>query len=86
MARLMIGGILAFVAMTPVALSVPASAGELKYVGSSTVGKFMSDAAAVYKSSTFTVDTQPESGGGETKDTRAVNTVRYGVSTQARAR
>ena len=28
----------------------------------------------------------PESGGGETKDTRAVNTVRYGVSTQARAR
>jgi pilus assembly protein CpaB len=28
----------------------------------------------------------PESGGGEERDTRAVNTVRYGVSTQARAR
>src|SRR5215472_9585987 len=65
MTRLTIAGILAFVAVVPVALSVPASAGELNYVGSSTVGKFMSDAAAVYKSSTFKVDTQPESGGGE---------------------
>ena len=65
MTRPSIGRLLAFVAVAPVAISVPASAGELKYVGSSTVGKFLSDAASVYKSSTFNVDTQPESGGGE---------------------
>lgn len=65
MTRLMIAGVLACVAAAPAPLSFPASAGELKYVGSSTVGKFMSDAAAAYKSSTFNVDTQPESGGGE---------------------
>jgi phosphate transport system substrate-binding protein len=47
MPRLTIVALLAFVAVAPAAVSVPASAGELKYVGSSTVGKFISDAAAV---------------------------------------
>jgi phosphate transport system substrate-binding protein len=65
MTRLTIAGVLAFVAAAPAALCFSASAGELKYVGSSTVGKFMSDAAAAYTSSTFKIDTQPESGGGE---------------------
>jgi phosphate transport system substrate-binding protein len=65
MTRLKIAGILALIVATPAALSLPASADELKYVGSSTVGKFISDAAAAYKSSTFKVDTQPESAGGE---------------------
>lgn len=40
-------------------------AGELKYVGSSTVGKFIRDAQKVYKDSTFKLNTKPESGGGE---------------------
>lgn len=40
-------------------------AAELSYVGSSTVGKFMTDAASVYKASTFKINTKPESGGGE---------------------
>ena len=42
-----------------------ANAGTLNYVGSSTVGKFISDAAKVYKQSDFVLDTAPESGGGE---------------------
>lgn len=40
-------------------------AGEIKYVGSSTVGKFIRDAKQVYKDSTFKLNTKPESGGGE---------------------
>ena len=65
MTRISIARILAVVAAASTAPSLPASAGELKYVGSSTVGKFMSDAAAVYTPSTFKIDTQPESSGGE---------------------
>lgn len=42
-----------------------AYAGEIRYVGSSTVGKFIRDAQAVYKKSTFKMNTKPESGGGE---------------------
>ncbi len=37
----------------------------LAYVGSSTVGKFMHEAAADYKKSAFKINTKPESGGGE---------------------
>lgn len=40
-------------------------AGELKYVGSSTVGRFIRDASEIYTKSTFSLDTKPESGGGE---------------------
>jgi len=61
---LRIARILSLVVATA-ALSFPAFAGELKYVGSSTVGKFMSDAATVYNLSTLKIDTLPESGGGE---------------------
>ncbi|RLA77048.1 MAG: phosphate-binding protein [Epsilonproteobacteria bacterium] len=40
-------------------------AGEINYVGSSTVGKFIIDAQKVYKTSTFKINTNPESSGGE---------------------
>lgn len=39
---------------------------QIRYVGSSTVGVFMKEAAKVYKKATFTINTNPESGGGET--------------------
>ncbi len=42
-----------------------AQAGTLTYTGSSTVGQFIEDAMQVYKASTFTIDTLPESSGGE---------------------
>ncbi len=42
-----------------------AQAGTLTYTGSSTVGRFMEDAAKVYTDSTFIIDTLPESSGGE---------------------
>ncbi len=37
----------------------------IKYVGSSTVGKFIHEAAAVYGQATFDINTKAESGGGE---------------------
>ncbi len=37
----------------------------IKYVGSSTVGKFMHAASKVYKDAKFAINTKPESGGGE---------------------
>ncbi len=37
----------------------------LAYVGSSTVGKFMHEAAVEYKKIAFKINTKPESGGGE---------------------
>jgi phosphate transport system substrate-binding protein len=43
----------------------PAHAKTLKYIGSSTVGKFMYEAAKVYKAADFSINTKPESGGGE---------------------
>lgn len=46
-----------------------AGAKELKYVGSSTIGKFMTDAKAPFKAKKgidLVIDTGPESGGGET--------------------
>lgn len=39
--------------------------GEIRYIGSSTVGKFIRDAREVYKNSTFRINTKPESSGGE---------------------
>ncbi len=42
-----------------------ASAGTLHYSGSSTVGKFITDASRVYQVSSFEIDTIPESAGGE---------------------
>lgn len=44
---------------------VLASAGSLRYEGSSTIGKIIDDAKAVYKNSTFAVDVVSESSGGE---------------------
>ena len=48
-------------------LLVPAVlfAGTIDYVGSSTVGKYITDASKVYKDASFKIDTKPESGGGE---------------------
>ncbi len=39
--------------------------GEIKYVGSSAVGRFMNEAAGIYKQAAFDIDTSLESGGGE---------------------
>ena len=39
--------------------------GDLNYTGSSTIGKFITDASRIYRTSTFTLNTAPESGGGE---------------------
>lgn len=41
------------------------SADQINYVGSSTVGEFMKEAAGVYKDATFNINTEPESDGGE---------------------
>lgn len=47
-------------------LAMSASAKEtVSYVGSSTVGKFMHEASAVYTAVSFDINTKPESGGGE---------------------
>lgn len=46
-------------------LATTAGAGELRYVGSSTVGRFIADAAQVYRDATFDVHVNPESAGGE---------------------
>jgi len=48
-----------------ICLSFQASAGNLTYTGSSTIGQFMQDAAEAYSGSTFTIDTDQESSGGE---------------------
>jgi len=49
------------------ALLVPvfATAGSLRYEGSSTIGKIIEDAKATYKDSTFSIDVISESSGGE---------------------
>ena len=47
------------------ALPWVALAGTIKYEGSSTVGKFINDAAAVYTAADFKVKTASESSGGE---------------------
>lgn len=46
-------------------LIASAQAGEISYVGSSTVGKFIKDASAAYGASSFKINTKPESAGGE---------------------
>lgn len=45
--------------------SSAAFAGNLSYVGSSTIGKFIKDANDVFKASSISIDTQPESLGGQ---------------------
>jgi len=45
--------------------SASAIAGDIKYEGSSTVGKFINDAKAVYTAANFKLRTKTESGGGE---------------------
>ncbi len=47
------------------ASAVVAATPTIKYVGSSTVGKFMHDAAKVYTAARFEINTKAESGGGE---------------------
>ncbi len=61
----LLGGIaLALISPSPFATKA-AEKPQLKYVGSSTVGRFMNDASKVYTKATFKIDTKPESGGGE---------------------
>ena len=56
------GGLTLAMSMTFVA---PAFADDITYVGSSTVNRFLTAAAEVYDAHSFTVDTGPESSGGE---------------------
>ena len=53
--------------MLAAAVMAPAvvHAGTISYVGSSTVGKFVTDASKVYTKSEFKLNTKPESSGGE---------------------
>ncbi len=55
--------IIAVVALTVVCSGV--FAGTLKYEGSSTIGKFITDAKETYSASSFKIYTKTESGGGE---------------------
>ncbi len=48
---------------------------QIKYVGSSTVGAFIKDAAKVYKQSAFNINTKPESGGGESATARGISDI-----------
>ena len=47
--------------------SLATSAEVIDYVGSSTIGKFMTEASTVYTKADFTINTRPESGGGESR-------------------
>ena len=53
-----------FLAAAILAPSVACS-GSINYVGSSTVGKFVTDASKVYTKAAFKLNTKPESSGGE---------------------
>ena len=57
--------LIAAAAMLGAFLPVSLQAAEIEYVGSSTVGKFLTDAAKVYGAATVKLDTKPESSGGE---------------------
>ncbi len=52
-------------AITFFATSLTLTAGEIKYEGSSTVGKFITDASQVYSDASFKITTASESSGGE---------------------
>ncbi|MCH8854154.1 MAG: substrate-binding domain-containing protein [Planctomycetes bacterium] len=43
----------------------PSSGGKIRYIGSSTIGKFIADAQQVYEGCQLTIWTEPESYGGE---------------------
>lgn len=62
--RLFLLPILSIILLLPAAIE-SANAGELTYVGSSTVGKYIHEASKVYTKSDFLIDTKSESGGGE---------------------
>ena len=60
--------ILSICSMILCAFSISAFGEEeatIKYIGSSTVGKYISAAAEVYTDANFIINTKPESGGGE---------------------
>jgi phosphate transport system substrate-binding protein len=61
------------------------SAPELHYEGSSTVGKFITDATQVYTAAHFTLNTVPESAGGEQCAMRATCDI-GGVAREVRER
>ena len=51
--------------MISAVLITPAFSNDINYVGSSTVNRFLTAAAEIYADHSFTVDTGPESSGGE---------------------
>ena len=48
---------------------------SIKYVGSSTVGKFMYEAEKIYTNANFSINTKPESGGGEIATASGANDI-----------
>jgi phosphate transport system substrate-binding protein len=54
-----------FIAALVLMCFTTAFAGEIKYLGSSTIGKLIQDASMVYPKSSFSLDLAPESDGGE---------------------
>lgn len=56
---------LRFAAALAISIPFTAMAGTIKYEGSSTVGKFISDASATYSAASFKIKTASESSGGE---------------------
>ncbi len=57
--------IITFLAAFGLIESLASAEYKIKYVGSSTVGRFMKDAAVTYSHAEFEINTKPESGGGE---------------------
>lgn len=56
----------AVILLITLVFSLSAGAGTIQYEGSSTIGKYISDAAKVYEKSTFSISDDSESLGGET--------------------
>lgn len=58
-------GLFCLIVIVSLGLPHMVSAGDIKYIGSSTVGAYITDAWEVYSGAFFTMETTPESDGGE---------------------
>lgn len=57
--------VIVFLVLTMALIPCAVAAELIRYVGSSTIGNFITDAALVYEKASFEISTQPESAGGE---------------------
>ena len=62
-----ITGIISMLGVIILSASLALATDTINYVGSSTVGKFISAASKIYPQATFTINTRPESSGGESR-------------------